>query len=180
MDTSIQNAEGWWKSVAGHIFQKSNSHIRMTWRSFRTDDPKHLVATVTWRPELAYPWSKLSHTIRFGPHRFVSASKSGPTISSSFFQYYYFLVTPFKYSIAFHSLQILQIIIFVTVTFPWSLYCVVRGSNPGRGEIFRTHPDRPWGPPSLLYNGYRVFYGGKVAGAWCWSPTPSSAEVEHE
>ena len=23
------------------------------------------------------------------------------------------------------------------------------------GEIFRTHPDRPWGPPSLLYKGYR-------------------------
>jgi hypothetical protein len=22
------------------------------------------------------------------------------------------------------------------------------------GEIFRTCPDRPWGPPSLLYNGY--------------------------
>ena len=29
------------------------------------------------------------------------------------------------------------------------------------GEIFRTCPDRPWGPPSLLYNGYRVFPGGK-------------------
>jgi hypothetical protein len=28
-------------------------------------------------------------------------------------------------------------------------------------EIFRTRPDRPWGPPSLLYNGYRVFPGGK-------------------
>ena len=27
------------------------------------------------------------------------------------------------------------------------------------GEIFRTCPDRPWGPPSLLYNGYRVFPG---------------------
>ena len=26
----------------------------------------------------------------------------------------------------------------------------VRGSNPGGGEIFRTRPDRPWGPPSLL------------------------------
>jgi hypothetical protein len=25
------------------------------------------------------------------------------------------------------------------------------------GEIFRTCPDRPWGPLSLLYNGYRVF-----------------------
>ena len=29
------------------------------------------------------------------------------------------------------------------------------------GEIFRTCPDRPRGPPSLLYNGYRVFPGGK-------------------
>jgi hypothetical protein len=37
----------------------------------------------------------------------------------------------------------------------------VRGSNPGAGEIFRTCPDRPWGPPSLLYNGYRVFPGGR-------------------
>jgi hypothetical protein len=35
------------------------------------------------------------------------------------------------------------------------------GSNPGGGEIFRTCPDRPWDPPSLLYNGYRVFLGGK-------------------
>jgi hypothetical protein len=38
----------------------------------------------------------------------------------------------------------------------------VRGSNPGGGEIFRTCPDRPWGPPSLLYNGYRIFPGGNV------------------
>jgi hypothetical protein len=29
------------------------------------------------------------------------------------------------------------------------------------GEIFRNCPDRPWGPPSLLYNGYRVFPGGR-------------------
>ena len=38
-------------------------------------------------------------------------------------------------------------------------------SRWGGGEIFRTCPDRPWGPPGLLYNGYRVFPGGKVAGA---------------
>ena len=38
---------------------------------------------------------------------------------------------------------------------------------PMGGEIFRTRPDRPWGPPCLLYNGYRVFPGGKAAGAWC-------------
>jgi len=36
------------------------------------------------------------------------------------------------------------------------------GMNPGGGEIFCTCPDRPWGPPSLLYNGYRVFPGGKL------------------
>ena len=29
------------------------------------------------------------------------------------------------------------------------------------GEIFRTCPDRTWGPPRLLYNGYRVFPEGK-------------------
>jgi hypothetical protein len=29
------------------------------------------------------------------------------------------------------------------------------------GEIFRTYPDRLRGPPSLLYNGYRIFPGGK-------------------
>jgi hypothetical protein len=44
---------------------------------------------------------------------------------------------------------------------------MVRGSNPGGDEIFRTCPDRPWGPPSLLYKGYQVFPGGKAAGAWC-------------
>ena len=38
---------------------------------------------------------------------------------------------------------------------------------PVGGEIFRSRPDRPWGQPSLLYNGYRVFTGGKAAGAWC-------------
>ena len=37
----------------------------------------------------------------------------------------------------------------------------VRGSNPGEGEILLTCPDRPWGPSSFLYNGYRVLHGGK-------------------
>jgi hypothetical protein len=45
-------------------------------------------------------------------------------------------------------------------------------NNPGGGEIFRTRPDRPWGPPILLYSGYRVFLGGKEARAWCWPPIP--------
>ena len=34
------------------------------------------------------------------------------------------------------------------------------GSNPGGGEVFRTRPDRPWGPPTLLYNRYRSLSWG--------------------
>jgi len=30
------------------------------------------------------------------------------------------------------------------------------------GTKFSARPDRPWSPPSLLYNGYRVFPGSKV------------------
>ena len=49
------------------------------------------------------------------------------------------------------------------------------------GARFSARPDRPLGPPSLLYNGYRVFPGGKVQlrRAADHSP-PSSAEVLEE
>jgi hypothetical protein len=54
----------------------------------------------------------------------------------------------------------------------------VRGSNPGGVEIFHTCPDRPCGPPSLLYNGYRAFPGGKkLPGRDADSSSPSSAVV---
>ena len=42
----------------------------------------------------------------------------------------------------------------------------VRESNPRGGRIFRTRPDRPWGPPSLMHKGYRLIAGGKAIGAW--------------
>ena len=54
------------------------------------------------------------------------------------------------------------------------------GSNPGGGEIFRTCPDRPWGPHSLLYNGYRVFPGGKERPGRDADPSPPSSAVGHE
>ena len=55
----------------------------------------------------------------------------------------------------------------------------VRESNPGGGEIFRTRTDRPWDPPSLLYNGYRVsFPGVKRPGRGVDHPPPSSVQVE--
>jgi hypothetical protein len=55
----------------------------------------------------------------------------------------------------------------------------VRRSNPGAGEIFRSRPDRPWSPPSLLYKGYRsAFPGVKRSGRGFDQPSPSSAEVK--
>jgi len=56
--------------------------------------------------------------------------------------------------------------------------CVCLCTRVEIDEIFRTRSDRRWGPPSLLYNEYRVFPGGKAAGAWRWPPTPSSAKVK--
>ena len=51
------------------------------------------------------------------------------------------------------------------------------GSNPGWDEIFRTCPDRSWGPPSLLYNGYRVFPRGKERPEREADPSPPSSAV---
>ena len=53
----------------------------------------------------------------------------------------------------------------------------VRGSNPGGVEIFRTCPDRPWGPPSLLYNGCRAFPGGKERQGPEADPSPPSSAM---
>jgi len=48
------------------------------------------------------------------------------------------------------------------------------------GEIFRTCPDRPWGPHSLLYNGYQVFPRGKERPGREADPSPPSTAVGHE
>jgi len=57
---------------------------------------------------------------------------------------------------------------------------MVRGSNPGGGEIFRTCPDRPLGPPSVLYNGYRVFPTSKEWLGRDADPSPPSSAIGHE
>ena len=44
-------------------------------------------------------------------------------------------------------------------------------------EIFLTCPDRSWGPPSLLHNGYRVFPGGKERPGRDADPSPPSSAV---
>ena len=50
---------------------------------------------------------------------------------------------------------------------------MVRGSITDEGETLRTYLDRPWGPPSLLYNGCRASFPRRK-----WTTHPSSAEVK--
>ena len=54
-----------------------------------------------------------------------------------------------------------------------------RLSTSGGGHSFPTRPDRAWGPPSLLYNGYRVsFPGVKRPGREVDYPPSSIAKVQ--
>jgi hypothetical protein len=53
----------------------------------------------------------------------------------------------------------------------WLINTRVEGGPQGRSG-------RPWGPPSLLYNGYRVCSWSKLAGAWCKPATTTSSEVK--
>ena len=45
------------------------------------------------------------------------------------------------------------------------------------GRNFSARPDMPWGPPSLLYNGYRVFSEGNVRPGRAADHSPPSSAV---
>jgi hypothetical protein len=53
----------------------------------------------------------------------------------------------------------------ITISVAWSVEQVQ--TAPNLRVVYRyLRPDRLWGPPNLLYNGYReLFPGGKAAGA---------------
>lgn len=53
------------------------------------------------------------------------------------------------------------------------------GLNPGGDKILHSCLDQPWGPTSILYNGYQTSYPGvKRLGCVTGHPPPSSGEVE--
>ena len=54
------------------------------------------------------------------------------------------------------------------------------GTNPDVVEVFRTCPDRSWGPPSLLYKGYWFFPGGKERPVRDADPSPPYSAVVME
>ena len=45
------------------------------------------------------------------------------------------------------------------------------------GEIFHICPNRCWSPPSFLYNGCRIFPGGKERSGSDTDPSPPSSAV---
>jgi hypothetical protein len=57
---------------------------------------------------------------------------------------------------------------------------MIRGSKPSVDEIFHACPDQPWGPPSLLYNGYRVFPRSIERPRRDADPSPPSSAVVKE
>ena len=64
-------------------------------------------------------------------------------------------------------------------SYGWSIEYKRIQTNPCGGEIFRTLLDLPWGPPSFLYNGYRVsFPGVKRPGHGVNHPPSSSAQFK--
>jgi hypothetical protein len=88
------------------------------------------------------------------------------------------------------GVQIVKIIIIIIITF---VVVVGRDSSVGIAtcygvggpvieslcrRVFRTRPDRPWGLPNLLYNGYRVLTGVMRPGHGADHPLSSSAEVK--
>jgi len=88
-----------------------------------------------------------------------------------------------------HSLYTMQssniFMYFIQFCGPGSIVSIATGyglDGPGiesqlGGETFCTCPDQPWGPPSLLYNGYQVFPGGKERPGRDADPSPSSSAM---
>jgi hypothetical protein len=63
-----------------------------------------------------------------------------------------------KKSVSFYLFSELHILQQLNIIIEQSMLCP--GIESRWGEFLRTCPDRPWGLPSLLYNGYRIFLPG--------------------
>jgi hypothetical protein len=113
-------------------------------------------------------------------HKLTSTCR--PPVSQSRFRQYWPIVTVWTKTkdtqSELHPRSMSQFSAFVLPSPPpnWDFQSVFSGHKdnlhyvfliePGGVEIYLTCPDRPWGPPGLLYNGYWLFSGDKAAEAW--------------
>ena len=102
-----------------------------------------------WRMRIAFGYKKLQTNTQNMQHIMLFHCKNGYTSESK-----YYVIRTVSFCAAALG-RVAQSVLRLPTG--WT----VRGSNPGGDETFRNCPDRPWGPPSLLYDGYRIFPGGK-------------------
>jgi hypothetical protein len=72
------------------------------------------------------------------------------------------------------NLKVVCVCVLIFLLFVYLISHLDRSKNY---EIFCTCPDRPWGPSSLLYNGYGVFPKGKERPGRDAHPSPPSSAV---
>ena len=122
-------------TAIGQVSQRAAPDSSLESKFFRTVHCSKLSYANTWYELCFLQQIKLNLQVKL--HSFITSALNGRQLSTS-------------------CTAILRL-----VRTPLPTVWVVVGSNPGGDEIFRTCPDRPRGPPSFLYNGYRVFPGVK-------------------
>ena len=118
------------------------------------------------------------------PANYVHTSMTSPSYVTIY------LIAAYKSTLCslYHRRSSLTGEVFTAITYfiggPGSIVTIATGyglDSPGMefryGDIFRTCPDRPWGPPSLLYNGYRFFPGAKKGPGRDADPSLTSSAV---
>ena len=95
------------------------------------------------------------------------------------FHFILFYITLFCILLIFYTYLKIGTGIAVSIATHYGLDGAGSAGSLGGSEIFGTHPDRPWDPPNLLYDGYRVsFPGVKRPGRGVDRLPQSIAEVE--
>jgi hypothetical protein len=119
----------------------------------RSDAPNMISFTTSWVYSYlssSYPWSvRKGHISILKIGGFAFFTNFGTNLPVGYFNQYN------DWLRAGRSVDRIPVIIIIFINCSW---VVTRWQW---GEIFRTCPDLPWGPPSLPYNRYRVFPGGK-------------------
>ena len=124
--------------------------------------------------------------------QFYSCSAFGPVLASCvILTNYLFIEYILFHSPLPHSLGQMFLTLFLSVFYwckvkftAWSRYSDSLWAGRSRDWILVgvrfSCPDQLWGQPGLLFDGYRVFPGGKAAQVWCWPPTPSAPRLMKE